>query len=160
MSDMQQALFGTPQTVSTSDDFYTPPWVFERMGIEFELDVASPPGGVEWIPAARFYTVEDDGLNQPWTGRVWMNPPYSRPTPWVDRFIAHSNGIALLPFAKSAWFDRIWTEADAIVAPGVHASKFVGGPIFMPVFLAAFTPECVAAIARVGTVRRHADPAA
>lgn len=33
-------------------------------------------------------------------------------------------------------------------------SKFVGGPIFMPTFLAAFGDDCVEAISRLGKVRR------
>jgi hypothetical protein len=147
-------LFEVHQHELTSDDYYTPAWVFERMGIEFDLDVCSPPGGIPWIPARRFFDMADDGLAQPWEGRVWMNPPYSAPSRWVDRFIAHRDGVALLPFAKSAWFDTLWNASDAVVAPGVIASKFVGGPIFMPVFLAAFGDECVEAISRLGRVRR------
>jgi hypothetical protein len=146
-------LFPVQQEQLTSDDYYTPRWVFERMAIRFDLDVCSPPGGVEWVPADRYYDQADDGLASPWEGRVWMNPPYSRPTPWVARFIEHGNGVALVPFAKSAWFDLLWSRADAVVAPGVQASKFVGGPIFMPVFLAAFGDECVEAIGRLGVVR-------
>lgn len=82
-----------------------------------------------------------------------MNPPYSDPTPWVQRFIDHRNGVAYLPFAKSAWFDAMWVAADGVCAPGTHASKFVGGPIFMPVFAAAFGAECVAALHNLGVVR-------
>lgn len=67
MSHVQPALFGAPQTALTSDDYYTPAWVFERLGITFDLDVCAPPGGIPWIPAARYYTMEDDGLAQPWT---------------------------------------------------------------------------------------------
>ena len=150
----QPTMFGSPQTVTTSDDYYTPPWVFERMGLTFDLDVAAPPGGVEWVPARRFFTLEEDGLSLPWEGRVWMNPPYSKPSPWVDRFIRHGHGVALLPFAKSGWFDRLWSSAEAVVAPGVHASRFVGGAIFMPVLFAAFGDECCEALGRIGTVRR------
>lgn len=147
-------LFGLEQAEKTSDDYYTPKWVFDRMGITFDLDVCAPPDGIPWIPATRYYSMADDGLTAPWSGRVWMNPPYSRPSPWVERFVAHRNGIALVPFAKSAWFFDLWDAADAICAPGVEMSKFVGGPIFMPTFLAAFGDDCVEAISRLGKVRR------
>jgi hypothetical protein len=30
----------------TSDDYYTPPFIFEALGVEFDLDVSAPPGGV------------------------------------------------------------------------------------------------------------------
>ena len=50
----QDRLFAVQQEQLTSDDYYTPAWVFERMGIEFDLDVAAPPGGIPWIPAKRF----------------------------------------------------------------------------------------------------------
>lgn len=130
-----------------------PPLFFDRLGLTFDLDVAAPPGGIEWVPAARYLTMADDGLSAPWQGRVWMNPPYSKPAPWVARFVAHANGVCLLPFAKAAWFDRLWNAADAVVAPGVQSSKFVGGDIFMPVFAAAFGDDCVEALARLGRVR-------
>ena len=41
----QAVLFGAEQSELTSDDYYTPAWVFERMGIEFDLDPCAPPGG-------------------------------------------------------------------------------------------------------------------
>ena len=153
----QQALFGSPQTVTTSDDYYTPPWVFERLGLTFDLDVAAPPGGVDWVPASRFYTIEDDGLSRPWHGRVWMNPPYSQATPWVQRFIDHGHGVALLPFAKSTWLWDLWGVADGITPLPRRNQSFVGGDVMLPVFLAAFGVDCVEAIARIGSVRRLRD---
>ncbi len=152
----QIPLFGAPQTERTSNDYYTPAWVFERMGITFDLDVASPPGGCSWIPAERYFTMEDDGLAQEWTGRVWMNPPYSNTTPWARRFIEHANGVALLPHAKSRWHIDMWHAADAVVLPADGFFDFVGGSIFMATFFAAFGEECVEAIGRLGTVRRVA----
>ena len=83
-----------------SDEWYTPSTLFEQLGLRFDLDVASPTDNKSHVPADRKYTIEDDGLVQPWTGRVWMNPPYSKPAPWVEKWLNHANGIALLPMAK------------------------------------------------------------
>jgi DNA N-6-adenine-methyltransferase (Dam) len=149
----QLQLVAAPQTLLTKDDYYTPKAVFDALGLRFDLDVCAPPGGVPWVPAARYYTVEDDGLAQPWDGRVWMNPPYSQATPWVRRFIAHRHGVALVGHAKSAWHPALWAAADAIAAPFEYFD-FVGGSVFCPVWFAAFGPECVEALGRVGHVMK------
>lgn len=48
--------------------------------------------------ARKHLTKEDDGLSREWVGRVWLNPPYSRPAieRFVERMANHGNGIALL----------------------------------------------------------------
>ena len=80
----------------TSDDWYTPPWIFDGLGLTFDLDVASPPGGVPWIPAARFFDIDDNGLAQEWSGLVWCNPPYSAPAQWCDKWALHPDGLILI----------------------------------------------------------------
>lgn len=97
------------------DEHYTPKFIFDALGLEFDLDVCAPPGGVSWIPAKNYYTETDDALVQRWVGRVWMNPPYSRPTPFVQKFIEHGNGIALCVISRSKWFRDLWAVSDAIV---------------------------------------------
>lgn len=153
MTAGQPRLFTVEQEQLTSDDYYTPAWVFERMGIEFDLDVCSPPGGVPWIPAKRYYTQADDGLLQPWEGRVWMNPPFSKGAPWVWKFIEHRNGICLVPHSKSKWHIALMETADGSVAPSMGYFDFDGGLIFIPFWFAAFGHECVDAISRLGKVR-------
>lgn len=111
---------------NTSDDHYTPPFVFESLGIEFDLDVSAPLEGIPWLPAKKHYSLVDDGLTSPWFGKVWMNPPYSKPTPWIDRFIAHGNGICLVPASKSKWFKSIWEAADSALLMPANL-KFVRG---------------------------------
>lgn len=148
----QSVLFGEEQAEATSDDVYTPRWVFEQLGLTFDLDVAAPPGGIPYIPAKRYLTKADDGLAQPWQGRIWMNPPYSACTPWVHRWLEHGNGVALLPCAKSHWFWTLWKEADAIHVPEVF--KFANGvSISYPVLLAAMGDDNAEALARLGRVR-------
>lgn len=100
----------------TTDDHYTPPFIFEALKLEFDIDVAAPVGGVPWIPAKRYYTLLDDGLSSNWHGLIWCNPPYSKITPWALKMLEHGNGIALLPVGKSAWFNHLWEHAEAILA--------------------------------------------
>ena len=100
-----------------SVDWWTPPEVFEKIGLEFDLDVASPDGGVPYLPTKRYFTKEQDGLSQEWEGLVWMNPPYGRETgTWLERFIQHGNGIALV-FSRTdtIWFHNTVKGADALV---------------------------------------------
>ena len=99
---------------SGGDEYYTSKFIFDGLGLWFDLDPCSPVVG-GCVPATHTYTIESDGLQQPWFGLVWMNPPYSKPTPWVDKFLAHSNGIALLPFTNGKWWFNIWNHADAIM---------------------------------------------
>jgi hypothetical protein len=126
----------------TSDDYYTPPFIFEALGVEFDMDVSAPPNGVPWIPAKRSLSVIDDGLTTDWTGRVWCNPPYSNVTPWAKKLIEHNNAIALLPMSKSNWFNQVWEHCSGalVLSPNL---KFIRSDdkinwIFMPVMLMAF----------------------
>lgn len=111
----QLALFGQPQQELTSDDWYTPRWIFDALGVTFDLDVACPPGGSPNTPCRRYYTQADDGLASPWEGLVWMNPPYSRPAPWVQKWVEHANGLALMVMTKSHWFESLWTHPETHV---------------------------------------------
>jgi hypothetical protein len=153
----QNSLFCTQQTSYGSDDFYTPKVVFDTLGLEFEIDVASPPGGIPWIPAKRYFTMADDGLQQHWTGPVWMNPPFSNYTPWALKFIQHRNGIALSPFAKSKWLDLLF-RSDAALVNLPSSLRFVGPngdqmPIKFASVLWAFGDECKLALNKIGRTR-------
>lgn len=98
-------------------EWYTPPEIFNALNTTFDIDVASPVGGVPYIPAKNYFTKEDNGLKQEWYGNVWMNPPYGKQTEiWLNKFITHNNGIALV-FSRTdtLWFHNIVSKADAIL---------------------------------------------
>ena len=102
---------------SKSVEWYTPRYIFDAIGLEFDLDPCSPGKDiVPWIPAKKSLTVKDDGLLAKWKGNVWMNPPYDTRTPyWLERLSLHGTGIALLFVrADTKWFHQYVPIADAI----------------------------------------------
>lgn len=98
------------------DEWYTPLWLFDALGLHFDLDVCAPLDRTYVAtPADRFYTVDDDGLANDWEGLVWCNPPYSTPEPWVRRMIEHDNGVLLshVPI-NGLWALDAWDACDAL----------------------------------------------
>lgn len=122
-----------------SDVWLTPPEILAALG-HFDLDPCSPLRR-PWDTAARHLTIEDDGLAQPWSGRVWMNPPYGRETVrWMRRLADHGDGIGLI-FARTEtamFFETVWGHADAVLliegrlrfhrADGTRAKINAGAP--------------------------------
>lgn len=114
--------------IGATDEWYTPPHVFDALGCRFDLDVASPGLDVTpWIPTDRF--IVERSLERTWSGFVWMNAPFGGRNglvPWLTKFFDHGNGIALTPDRTSApWWQQFAVKADAIlfVAPKI---KFIG----------------------------------
>jgi hypothetical protein len=94
-----------------NDELYTPKWIFDSLGVQFDLDVCAPIEGPLHTPAKAWFSELDDGLSKDWFGCVWMNPPYSKPSPWVNKWLEHKNGIALLPLSGNAkWWYELWNS--------------------------------------------------
>lgn len=114
--------------VGATDEWYTPPRVFEALGCAFDMDVSHPgQGRAWWVPATRLIT--EGSLQRDWEGFVWMNPPFGGRgalAPWLEKFFQHGNGIALTPDRTSApWWRKYAPLADLVlfVAPRI---QFIG----------------------------------
>lgn len=101
----------------SSVEWYTPDWVIERarqtLG-EIDLDPCTTESVNTRIGASLYYTAEDDGLVQPWFGKIWLNPPYSRGEieKFVTKFSFSVDSIdAALILVNNAtetlWFQRL-----------------------------------------------------
>ena len=107
-------------TSSASPEWPTPQWLVDQLAAEFgpfDLDPAATAANAK---APTFYTAADDGLAQPWKGRVWLNPPYGRTIPqWMAK-AAHEAAsgraelVCCLPPAKVD--TRWWRDATAAAA--------------------------------------------
>src|SRR5260370_39732484 len=76
---------------------------------------------------------KDDGLATDWgTSFVWMNPPYGlrwNVDEWIEKFISHRNGVALLPdFTSTGWWHLLTASEDVVmfVKPKIYFKN--GGP--------------------------------
>lgn len=64
---------------SDQNDWRTPRKYLDAARIvlgKIDLDPASSKEANATVRAAKFYTEEDNGLEKPWNGTVWLNPPY------------------------------------------------------------------------------------
>jgi phage N-6-adenine-methyltransferase len=100
-----------------SDERYTPKWVFDRLGIQFEIDVCAPVNGPKNTPCKTWYSIETNGLTSDWHGLIYMNPPYSAPKLWMQKFLNHANGIALVATSQGKWFTDAWYDGRTYFVP-------------------------------------------
>jgi hypothetical protein len=123
----------------------TPPEITEALGgwQSFDLDPCAAPEPRPFRTAKQMNAHADgDGLEMPWSGRVWMNPPYTSAEikKWLKKLALHGDGIALI-FARTetdAFQRYCWPCASAMLflsgrlhfytAEGVRASANAGAP--------------------------------
>jgi hypothetical protein len=85
----------------------------------FDVDPAS--GAENEQIAEAVYTIEDDGLQQTWDGKVWLNPPFSEKLPFFRKAINELQAgnadliISLAPVDTSTeWFQQWFSRADRL----------------------------------------------
>jgi len=86
-----------------TNTWLTPRSVLNRLG-KFDLD---PCGFQGWDTARKHYY--ENGLEQKWSGRIWLNPPYGRTIiHWLKKLQDHGNGVALI-FVRTdtKWFQSL-----------------------------------------------------
>ena len=107
--------------MSKSNEWTTPMWLFKELDVKFNFTL-DPCCTKESALCDKYYTIEDDGLNQDWGGEVvFMNPPYGRSiSKWVEKAYKESlKGaivVCLIPSRTdtSYWHDYIFPYASDI----------------------------------------------
>ena len=106
--------------------WFTPRELLDNLG-NFDLDPCTQSNRP--FDTAKVHYCGDicDGLSLPWSGRVWLNPPYGRDIyQWLLKLFEHGDGIALVfSRTETSWAQDILNKADAV--------NFIAGPIsFIP----------------------------
>lgn len=99
-----------------NDDWRTPPWLLQALGVTFDVDVCASEHE-DIVPARRYIRRAEDGLATPWEGFAFCNPPYSQVARWIAKMAAHGDGIALV-FNRTSerWFqEHVFPQADALL---------------------------------------------
>jgi phage N-6-adenine-methyltransferase len=101
---------------SQTDEWPTPQDFYDQLEAElgpFDLDPAATP---ENAKCERYFTREDDGLAQHWTGRVFVNPPYGRPLAgWMQKaWESSQNGCEVVVCLVPARTDTRWWHEYAM----------------------------------------------
>jgi len=91
---------------SKTEMWETPQWLFDELNDEFhfDLDCCAVP---ENAKCKRYFTPEQDGLAQEWTGTVWCNPPYGREIgKWCKKASESACTVVMLVPARTdtKWF--------------------------------------------------------
>lgn len=115
---MRKGIGGHQSQKAKTETWLTPRFILDALG-PFDLDPCSAPNPNLWPTAREHFTFpHQDGLTLPWSGRVWLNPPYGNALGrWMGKLAAHGTGTALI-FARTetdAFFETVWREADAVM---------------------------------------------
>ena len=104
-------------------DWATPQDFFDKLNAEFHFTL-DPCADDQNHKCEKYYTEEQDGLSQDWSGeRVFCNPPYGRDVPkWVKKCVDETTTgdcelAVMLLHARTdtRWFhDYIYHKADEV----------------------------------------------
>ena len=116
MVDTKSGMF-----TSVTDEWETPQWLFDEYDqkYHFTLDACASP---ENAKCKTYFTPEQDGLKQEWTGSVWCNPPYGRQIwKWVEKgYKSRAEVVVMCLPARTdtRWFHDYCLKGEVIFLRG------------------------------------------
>lgn len=111
---MKNDLFGLAE--NRTDVWATPQDFFDKLNavFNFNLDVCALS---ENAKCERFFSPEQNGLKQEWTGTCWMNPPYGREIHFIRGRLKFGGSKSNAPFGccvvvfRPSLNDVQWSDA-------------------------------------------------
>jgi hypothetical protein len=109
---------------SGENEWYTPEYIIESAKLvmgNIDLDPASSKLANQTIKAKRYFDVDKNGLQEKWTGNIWLNPPYSQPL--ISQFSEKINSeinnftqacILTNNATETEWYQNILINASVV----------------------------------------------
>lgn len=116
----------SPTEIGRNDDWGTPQKLFDDLNAEFHFDV-DVSANESNHKCEKYWTIEDDGLAQDWTGlRCFMNPPYGRTIgKWIKKAresVERGGGtvvVAVIPCrTDTKWWDDVMCASEVRLIRG------------------------------------------
>lgn len=107
-----------------SEEWSTPGDLYEVLNQEFRFSL-DPCASLVNAKCVKFFTKEEDGLKQDWSGeRVFMNPPYGKHIGlWMQKARAEARRGALVVCLVHARTDTRWWHENTVYADEVRFLK-------------------------------------
>ena len=101
--------------IGKTQEWFTPFWIISELGA-FDLDPCTsairPYEIAEW-------SITAGGLEMPWFGRVWLNPPFKRGerSLWMKKMADHNDGIMLVPanMETQDFHNYVWGRCSGVL---------------------------------------------
>lgn len=131
---------------SVKSEWETPQPLFDKLNEQyhFTLDACATQKNAK---CARYFTQEDDALQQEWTGRIFMNPPYGKgqTARWVKKAYESSlQGafvVCLIPArTDTPWWHDYCLKGEIIFIRGRLRFSGTRQPAPFPSVLVVFHP--------------------
>lgn len=105
---------------SATDEWETPKDLFSKLDTvyHFDLDVCATK---ENAKCARYFTREQDALEQEWKGMCWMNPPHGRQIgKWMKKAYESAQAGATVVCLVPARTDTAWWHDYVMRGGSIH----------------------------------------
>lgn len=131
---------------SLTPEWPTPRGVFDMLNrrYHFTLDACASPGNAT---CERYFTKEQDGLRQEWTGTIFLNPPYGAEIGrWLRKAVTSAQSgatvVCLVPArTDTAWWHDYCMQGEVFFVRGRLHFGDGKGPAPFPSAVVVFEPD-------------------
>lgn len=106
-----------PNPMASFQDYFTPSEIVNAARVamgDIDLDAASHWGANREHRIPKYYDATRSAFDNPWKGRVWLNPPYGNNKPWFNEIQKY---VATGDVTQLCMLSPVWAFTTQIARP-------------------------------------------